>query len=130
MKYRKAQALFHYVIVISIVALAVVTMHTYLRRTIQAKVKDLTDHIISEKQLASLSDPDTETSTRDINSTYSLERVESIGGASSLNIASTYTAQTEHEVESSLKVDYGQTAAQIEDSLSVYVGYPGEDPGP
>ncbi len=135
---RKAQALFHYVIVISIVALALATMHTYLRRGIQAKVKNLTDHIISEKQLASLNDPDTEASTRDINSTHSLGRVEAAGGASSLKIGSAYTVSMEHEVENLEQVDYGTAvpagvdnpeATLSSDGGGVVIGTPPEPTG-
>ena len=122
---RKAEALFHYAIIITVVALGLATMHTYLRRSIQAKVKDLADHIICERQLASLNDPVTEKSTKNINSTHSLQKVEGIGGMSSLNTSSAYTVQMEHEVESIEKVDYGQTVSGIDDSLGDYIGYGG-----
>jgi len=128
-RYRKAEALLHYVIVITLVALALAAMHTYLRRSIQAKVKDLTDHIICERQLASLNDPVTEKSTRDINSAYSSQKVEGAGGISSLNTTSAYTVRMEHEVEDSVKVDYGQAVSGIDGSLSTYIGYGDEDDG-
>ncbi len=115
MKYRKAEALFQYAIMITVVALGLVTMHTYLRRSIQAKVKDLTDHVISDRQLASLNDPVTEASTRDVNSTYNLQRVEGLGGMSSSNTASTFTVQMEHEVENLEAINYGQTVSSIID---------------
>ena len=105
MKYRKAEALAHYAIMITIVVLALVAMQTYLRRSIQAKVKDLTDNIICEKQLASLYDL-TEKSTKDSNSTYSLQKVEGTGGISSLNTTSAYTVQMEHEVKDPVKIDF------------------------
>jgi len=114
-RYRKAEALFHYAIIITMVALALAVMHTYLRRSIQAKVKDLTDHIICERQLASLNDPVTEKSTRDINSTASLQKVESTGGISSLNTTSAYTLRMKHEVENLEKIDYGQAGAGIKE---------------
>jgi len=129
MKHRKAEAVFHYAIMITIVALTLATMHTYLRRSIQAKVKDLTDNIISERQLASLNDPVTEKFTRDINSTYNSQRVEGAGGVSSLNTTSAYTVRMEHEVENLEEIDYGQAASGIEDSLFSYVGYDDESPG-
>jgi len=129
MKHRKAEAVFHYAIMITIVALTLATMHTYLRRSIQAKVKDLTDNIISERQLASLNDPVTEKFTRDINSTYSSQRVEGTGGMSSLNTTSAYTLEMKHEVENLEKIDYGQAASSIEDSLFAYVGYSDESSG-
>lgn len=115
MRYRRAEALLQYAILITIVALALTAMHTYLRRSIQAKVKGLTDQIICERQLASLNDPVTEKFTRDINSTYSLQKVESAGGISSLNTTSAYTVQMEHEVENLEKIDYGQAGAGIKE---------------
>ena len=126
-RYRKAEALFHYAILITIVALALAAMHTYLRRGIQAKVKDLTDHIICERQLASLNDPVTEKSTKDTNSIYSSQKVEGAGGISSFNTASAYTIQMEHEAENSVKIDYGQAMPGIENSLFTYTGYGDED---
>jgi len=120
-RYRKAQALFHYAIMITIVAFALATMHTYLRRSIQAKVKDLTDNIISDNQLASLNDPVTEASTSDANSTYSSQRVEGLGGMSSSNTTSTFTTQMEHEVESLDKINYGQAVpAGIDNPEATY----------
>jgi len=98
-KFRKAEALFQYAIMITVVALGLATMHTYLRRSIQAKVKDLTDHVISDRQLASLSDSTTEKSTRDINSKYDLEKSEGAGGMGEVNTLSSYTVVMEHEVE-------------------------------
>lgn len=118
MKSRKAFALFHYAIVITIVALGLATMHTYLRRSIQAKVKDLTDHIISERQLASLNDPDSETSTKNIQSTNNLEKREGAGGIGSLNIRSAYTIDVEHEVENLETIDYGKGVAGVRKSPS------------
>lgn len=124
MKYRKkAEALLQYAIMITIVALGLATMHTYLRRSIQAKVKDLTDNIISERQLASLNDFVTEKSTKDINSTYSLQRDEGIGGMSSLNTTSAYTVRIEHEVENLEKVDYGQVVPDIVNPAATYIIY-------
>jgi len=122
-RFRKSEALFHYAILIVLVALALATMHTYLRRSIQAKVKDLADHVIYDRQLASLNDPATEKSTRDINSTYSSKKVEGTGGMSSINTTSAYTVQMEHEVESIEKVDYGQAVSGVDDSLGDYLGY-------
>jgi len=40
-RFRKAEALFHYTILITVVALGLATMHTYLRRGIQAKSEGL-----------------------------------------------------------------------------------------
>jgi len=120
---RKAEALFHYAIIITVVALGLATMHTYLRRSIQAKVKDLTDHIICERQLASLNDPVTEKSTKNINSTHSLQKAEGAGGMSSLNTSSAYTVQMEHEVENLEKVDYGQVVPDITNPAATYVSY-------
>ena len=122
---RKAEALFQYAIIITVVALGLATMHIYLRRSIQAKVKDLTDKVIYDKQLASLNDPVSEKSTRDISSTYNLQKVESTGGVVSLSTESAYTVQMEHEVESVEKIDYGQTVLGVDDSLGDYIGYGG-----
>ena len=108
MKYRKAEALFQYAIMITVVALGLVTMHTYLRRSIQAKVKDLTDHVISDRQLASLNDPVTEKSTVNVNSAYDLEKVEGAGGMGKLNTRSSYTQELKHEVESLDQINYGR----------------------
>ena len=120
---RKAEALFQYAIVITVVALALATMHTYLRRSIQAKVRDLTDHVIYDKQLASLNDPVSEKSTRDINYTYNLQKTESAGGMSSRSTTSAYSVQMEHEAESIEKIDYGQAVSGVDDSLGDYLSY-------
>ena len=122
-RFRKAEALFHYAIIITVVALALATMHTYLRRSIQAKVKDLTDHIICERQLASLSDPVTEKSTKDINSTYNLQKREGVGGMSNLSITNAYTVQMSHEGESLETIDYGRGVASVATPTGVYSGY-------
>ncbi|MDP8260901.1 MAG: hypothetical protein P9M01_00975 [Candidatus Kappaea frigidicola] len=106
-RFRKAEALFHYTILITVVALGLATMHTYLRRGIQAKVKDLTDHVISDSQLASLNDPITEKSTVNVNSTHDFEKVEGVGGMGQINTLSSYTQEMEHEVESLDQIDYG-----------------------
>ena len=123
MRFRKAEALFHYAIIITVVALALATMHTYLRRGIQAKVKDLTDHIICERQLASLSDPVTEKSTRDINSTYNLQKDDGAGGMSNLNATSVYTVQMEYEAENLDTVDYGRGVSSVATPIGTYSGY-------
>lgn len=123
MRYRKAAALFHYAILIVIVTLALAAMNTYLRRSIQAKVKDLTDNIISDKQLASLNDPETETSTSNIDSSYNLKRAEGAGGAVNLNTDSYYSIQMEREYEDPVQVDYGQSTKSIDTSVFEYTGY-------
>jgi len=122
-RFRKAEALFHYAIIITVVALALATMHTYLRRGIQAKVKDLTDHIICDRQLASLSDPVTEKSTKDINSTYNLQKDDGAGGMSSFNATSAYTVQMEYEAENLDTVDYGRGVSGVRNPLATYSNY-------
>ena len=122
-RFRKAEALFHYALLITVVALGLATMHNYLRRSIQAKVKDLTDHVISDRQLASLSDPTTEKSTREINSTYELEMVEGVGGMGKLNTLSSYTVEMKHEAESLEEIDYGQVVPSVINPAATYVSY-------
>jgi len=46
---RKADSINEYVIILAIVGIVFVSMNTYLKRSIQAKVKDLTDATISMK---------------------------------------------------------------------------------
>ena len=128
-RFRKAEALLHYAIMITVVASALAAMHVYLRRGIQAKVKDLTDHIICERQLASLSDPVTEKSTKDINSTYNLQKDEGAGGMSNLSITNAYTIQMSHEGESLETIDYGRGVASVATPTGVYSGHDG-DPSP
>ncbi len=123
MKYRRAEALFHYAIIITVVAIALAAMHTYLRRGIQAKVKDLTDHIICDRQLASLSDPATEKSTKDINSTYNLQKDDGAGGMSNVNTTSAYTVQMIHEAESLDTIDYGRGVTGVINPLATYSSY-------
>ena len=122
-RFRKAEALLHYAIIIAVVASALAAMNVYLRRGIQAKVKDLTDHIICDRQLASLSDPVTEKSTKDINSTYNLQKNEGAGGMSNLSITNAYTVQMSHEGESLDTVDYGRGVASVATPVGVYSGY-------
>ena len=122
-RFKKAEALLQYAILISVVALGLATMHTYLRRSIQAKVKDLADHVISGRQLASLGDPTTEKSTRNINSKYNLEQAEGVGGMSSLKTLSSYTVEMKHEAENLEEIDYGQTVPNIINPADVYLSY-------
>jgi len=120
MKLKKALALLHYAIMITVVASALAAMHVYLRRGIQAKVKDLTDHIICERQLASLSDPATEKSTRNINSTYNLQKNEGAGGMSNLSVTNAYTVEMSHEGESLETIDYGRGVASVATPVGTY----------
>ncbi|MFH1519361.1 MAG: hypothetical protein ABIE75_02180 [Candidatus Omnitrophota bacterium] len=105
---KRAMALPEYVILIILVVLALATMNTYLRRAIQARVKDLTDAVISDKQLASLNDPVTEKSVKNITSNSNIQKSEGRGGSSGLSISSSYTVDSTHEVESLDQIDYGQ----------------------
>lgn len=123
MKFRKAEALFQYAIIITVVALALATMHIYLRRGIQAKVKNLTDNIICERQLASLNDPISEKSTRDINSTYNSQKTEGAGGMSSYSTTSGYTVLMEHEVENLETINYGKDVPNIINPEATYADY-------
>jgi len=122
-RFRKSEALFHYAILIVLVALALATMHTYLRRSIQAKVKDLADHVIYDRQLASLNDPATEKSTRDINSTYNSQKTEGAGGMSSYSTTSDYTVLMEHEVENLETINYGKDVPNIINPEATYADY-------
>ena len=49
---RKGQNLMDLALIIGVVGLLMVGMETYLRRQMQGKIKDLTDHFISEDQSA------------------------------------------------------------------------------
>lgn len=122
-KYRRAEALFHYTIVVTIVALSLVAMSTYLRRGIQAKVKSLADSLISDKQLASLNDPETEKSTREISSNSNLSTNESFGGASSSSRSTVSIVNIEHEVENLEIVDYGEKVPYISNPDDTYMSY-------
>ncbi|MCK4912882.1 MAG: hypothetical protein KAS05_04070 [Candidatus Omnitrophica bacterium] len=127
-RFRKAEALFQYAILITVVALGLVTMHTYLRRSIQAKVKNLTDHIISSKQLASLSDPITEESTVNVNFTYGLEKIEGAGGMSRVSTRSSYAQEVEHEGESLDQIDYGRAVPTgVENPEATYASEDGNE---
>ncbi len=108
LKLKRAMALPEYVILIILVVLALATMNTYLRRTIQARVKDLTDAVISDKQLASLNDPETEKSDKTVSSNKNTQRSEGQGGISGLNITEFSTVDLTHEVESLDQINYGQ----------------------
>jgi Na+(H+)/acetate symporter ActP len=47
---RRGQSLVDLAIILSVVGLVFVTMNTYIKRGLQARVKDLTDYVISPKQ--------------------------------------------------------------------------------
>lgn len=127
-KFRKAFALIHYALIIAIVTLGLVTMRTYLRRGIQAKIKDLTDHIISDRQLATLSDSDTEISTKNTQSTTNLIERKGAGGAGSLSIISTSATNFEHEVENLDTIDYGKGVTSVSTPSGIYSGYGDNQP--
>lgn len=117
-----------YSILLVIVTFALVAMNAYLRRGIQARVKDLTDAVICERQLASLNDPVTEKFVKSIESTHNLQKSEGLGGISSSNSVSAHTMDLEHEVEDLEGVDYGQGVPDIINPLAVYMHY-GSDGG-
>ena len=54
---RKVQSISEYVIMLSVVVAAIVGMKLYLKRAVQAKVKDLTDALISPSQSSTAVNP-------------------------------------------------------------------------
>lgn len=48
---RKANVINEYVIIITVISLAFLTMNTYVKRSIQGKTKDLTDAVITSNHL-------------------------------------------------------------------------------
>lgn len=90
--FRKGQNLVDLALIIGVVGLVFIGMEAYIRRGVQSKVKDLTDYIVSKKQL---SDGITRNSTLTVDS--ALTAKESIGGKRSFigNETSTYTYSQE-----------------------------------
>ncbi len=122
-RYRKATALLQYSIVIAIVALAMATMNIYLKRTLQAKIKTMTDVMISNRQLGSLNDPTTEKYTKTTTSDYQLTQNNLEGGSVEKDIFSSFLVEMDHEVESVEKVDYGRDVLALENPAVGYVLY-------
>ena len=122
-KRRKATALLQYSILITIVALVMATMNVYLKRSIQAKVKTLTDVIICDRQLGSLNDVNTEKSDKTTISEYSLTQNEFQGGGVSTDISSVFSVGMNHQVENLDKVDYGRNVVDLENPAVGYVLY-------
>lgn len=120
---KRAVALSNYVILISLVVMGLVTMHTYLRRAVQARVKDLTDAVISDRQLGSLNDPVTEKSVQNITSNNNTQISEGQGGSSSLNIENSYTVNLTREVESLDQIDYGQAVPNVNKLADTLISY-------
>ena len=50
MKNKKAQQTAEYALLISLVVAAIIAMQTYAQRTIQARIKDASSHLVSETQ--------------------------------------------------------------------------------
>lgn len=78
---RRGQNLVDLALLIGIVGLVVIGMEVYLRRSVQGKVKDLTDYIISDQQKVDKDAKDTKSSTTLSSDTTTTE---SLGGSSSL----------------------------------------------
>jgi hypothetical protein len=104
---KKAQAVVSYAILIVIVGLALGTMRLYLQRTVQARVKDLTDAYIGDRQLATLNDPKTEWYDVNINAVSTARQEEKEGGAISRQVVSIQDIDIEAGAESLDKTDYG-----------------------
>jgi hypothetical protein len=64
--FRKGQNLVDLALVIGVVGLAILGMQTYIQRSVQARVKGVTDHVISGSQSAG--DAVNQTTTLDVDS--------------------------------------------------------------
>jgi hypothetical protein len=85
---RRGQNLVDLALLIGIVGLVVIGMEVYLKRSVQGKVKDLTDYIISDQQKADKDAKDTQSSTTLSSDTTTKE---SLGGSSSLEVTEVST---------------------------------------
>lgn len=120
LRFKKATAMVQYSLMISIVALALTTMSMYLRRSVQAKVKDLTDGFICNRQLGSLNDPATENMSREVVSSFDRVEREGRGGAKSINSRSNTRIELVYSVEDLLRADYGKTVLDVVNPESGY----------
>jgi Flp pilus assembly pilin Flp len=86
----KSQSLIEVALLIGIVGLAIVGMEVYIRRGVQAKVKNLTDYIVSDEQAPDEDAADTQSST---SLETTVTTTEYMGGSknSRSNESSTYT---------------------------------------
>ena len=86
---RRGQNLVDLALLIGIVGLVVIGMETYVRRSVQGKVKDLTDYIVSDQQVPDEDATDRQSSTS-LKSTMTTEEFK--GGGKSLKVqeSSTY----------------------------------------
>jgi hypothetical protein len=59
----KGNALMDYLILLGIILAVLIVMNVYIKRGVQAKVKDMTDNFISSEQLADANSPSVTSST-------------------------------------------------------------------
>jgi len=128
---RKALAPLQYLLLISIVGLALTGMNVYLRRSIQARVRDLTDAFIGDAQLESLNNMESEVVNKAIFSNVNVIKAENIGGG--INIASSISTNIAYD-SSSTDLDnviYGASSNSLDngiigqETLSTIGGYTG-----
>ena len=111
-KCKKGTALLQYSILLIIVTFALITMNTYLRRGIQARVKDLTDICIGKEHIGLLDETEY---TRDSTSESSLVKQENDGGSIILSTTMNSVMTIEQTTWSEdTGLDIGQSAGEQE----------------
>ena len=110
-KYKKGMAVLQYAILLVIVTFSLVTMNVYLRRSIQAKVKDLTDLCIGREHIGLLDETEY---TRDSSSSSQLVKEESGGGNITLSTTMDSTMTIEQTIwsDDATDLDIGQNAGE------------------
>ena len=104
LRLKKAMAVVQYSILIGIVAIALTTMNMYMRRSIQAKVKDLSDALIGTEGVDfewGLDYMDDTAFVRETKSEFQLSEHEQIGGSISRELHSEYELDSIQVVSSS-----------------------------
>lgn len=114
---RKALAPLQYLLLVSIVGLALTGMNVYLRRGIQARVRDLADAFIGDAQLESLNDMKSEVTNKVLTSDLNIVKVENIGG--SINITTSTSADIVYDsVSEDLdNVIYGASSRSLDNGI-------------
>ena len=102
--FRRGQNLADLALIIGVVGLVFIGMETYIRRSVQGKVKNLTDYIISNEQSAEAPDTSAVNSQTSTSSDSTMISIEKTGGGRSLtgNESSTSNYANDDNVNNTL----------------------------